>query len=85
MLMVIDIIGIFTSSSSSFCSLILLFLFTILAVDRKYEADEQASRQNYESEKQIIYDMIKEDIEEKLRRLEEDRHNLATSDLWQVS
>lgn len=53
------------------------------AVDRKYEADEQASRQNYESEKQIIYDMIKEDIEEKLRRLEEDRHNLATSDLWQ--
>lgn len=53
------------------------------AVDRKYEADEQASRQNYESEKQIIFDTIKEDIDEKLRRLEEDRHNLATSDLWQ--
>lgn len=53
------------------------------AVDRKYEAEDQAARQNYESEKQIIFDHIKEDIEEKLRRLEEDRHNLATSDLWQ--
>ena len=43
-----------------------------------------AGKQNLESDKMIIYDSIKEDFQEKIRRLEEDRHNLVTSDLWQV-
>ena len=48
------------------------------------EAEIMASKQNFESEKMLLYDSLKEDFEEKIRRLEEDRHSLFTSDLWQV-
>ncbi|KAK2193250.1 hypothetical protein NP493_16g05040 [Ridgeia piscesae] len=52
----------------------------------KYEAEMQAARQNYESEKMLLYDQVKQDLEDKIRRLEEDRHNIdITSDLWNES
>lgn len=45
-------------------------------IRNKYESEEQASRQNYESEKQITVDRLYEEINEKIRRLEEDSHNV---------
>jgi len=56
--------------------------FRLVNVQHKYEAEELAIRQNYESEKQLLYDSIKSDSEEKIRRLEEDRNNDFTSELW---
>lgn len=48
-----------------------------------YEAEQQASHQNLESEKALLWDSIKCDLEEKIRRLEEDRNSVdITSDLW---
>ena len=32
-----------------------------------------------QSDKKILYDTVKEDLEEKIRRLEEDRHNIDIS------
>lgn len=50
----------------------------------KFEAEEIATRQNYESEKELIWDSIKEDLEEKIRRLEEDKNNVDFSTgLWE--
>jgi len=57
--------------------------FRTTALETKMEAESLAGKQNLESEKMIIYDSLKEDFQEKIRRLEEDRHNLVTSDLWQ--
>lgn len=45
-------------------------------IRHKYESEEQASRQNYESEKQLAVDRLMEEINEKIRRLEEDSHNV---------
>lgn len=36
----------------------------------------------FQSEKQILYDKAKLDLEERIRRLEEDRHNDFSSDFW---
>ena len=55
------------------------------ALETKVEAETMSGKQNLDSEKMILYDSLKEDFEEKIRRLEEDRHNLVTSDLWHVS
>jgi len=55
-------------------------------INCKFEAEELASKQNYESEKQLVYDMVKADLEEKLRRLEEDKNNVDFSTgLWEQS
>ena len=35
-----------------------------------------ASKQNYECEKQMMFDMVKAELEEKTRRLEEDKNNV---------
>lgn len=49
----------------------------------KYEAELLASKQNYDSDKIIIRDLIQNELEEKIRRLEEDRNSIdITSDLW---
>ena len=45
-------------------------------IRHKFESEEQASRQNYESEKQLAVDRMIEEINEKMRRLEEDSHNV---------
>ncbi|XP_076316413.1 breast cancer metastasis-suppressor 1-like protein [Tachypleus tridentatus] len=52
-------------------------------IKNKYEADKLAALQNFESEKALLWDSIKNDLQEKIRRLEEDRNNIdITSDLW---
>ncbi|XP_023330133.1 breast cancer metastasis-suppressor 1-like protein [Eurytemora carolleeae] len=52
----------------------------------KYEAEELASKQNYESEKQLVFDGVKAELEEKTRRLEEDKNNVDFSTgLWEQS
>jgi len=57
--------------------------FRTTALDTKIEAERLSGRQNYDSEKSIIFDSLKEDFRDKIRRLEEDRRNLVTSDLLQ--
>ncbi|KAK2157704.1 hypothetical protein LSH36_186g02014 [Paralvinella palmiformis] len=55
-------------------------------ITNKYEAEKQAAEQNYESEKNLLFDQVRSDLREKIRRLEEDRHNIdITSDLWTES
>ncbi|XP_060069933.1 breast cancer metastasis-suppressor 1-like protein-A [Ylistrum balloti] len=57
-----------------------------ISIQNKYESEELATRQNMESEKDILFDTVKQDLEEKIRRLEEDRHNIdISSDLWNES
>ncbi|XP_069115989.1 breast cancer metastasis-suppressor 1-like protein-A isoform X2 [Argopecten irradians] len=57
-----------------------------ISIQNKYESEELATRQNMESEKDILFDSVKQDLEEKIRRLEEDRHNIdISSDLWNES
>lgn len=48
-------------------------------IRHKYESEEQAARQNYESEKQLSVDKLIEELNEKIRRLEEDSHNVDIS------
>lgn len=48
-------------------------------IRHKYESEEQATRQNYESEKQLSVDKLIEELNEKIRRLEEDSHNVDIS------
>jgi breast cancer metastasis-suppressor 1 and related proteins len=48
-------------------------------IRHKFESEEQASRQNYESEKQLAVDRLVEELNEKIRRLEEDSHNVDIS------
>lgn len=45
-------------------------------IRHKYESEEQAARQNYESEKQNTVDKVFEEINDKIRRLEEDSNNV---------
>lgn len=55
-------------------------------IQRKFESEEIAAKQNMESEKALLYDSVKSDLEDKIRRLEEDRHNIdISSDLWHES
>ncbi|XP_034832766.1 breast cancer metastasis-suppressor 1-like protein [Maniola hyperantus] len=48
-------------------------------IKHKYEAEEQAAHQNFRSEKWLSYESLKEEILEKIRKIEEERH---TVDLW---
>jgi len=53
-------------------------------IECKYDAEQSAASQNYLSEKQLTYDNIKADLEEKIRRLEEDKNNVDFSNgLWE--
>ncbi|XP_043930071.1 breast cancer metastasis-suppressor 1-like protein [Protopterus annectens] len=53
------------------------------SVKNKYECEIQAARQHCESEKLLLFDTVQSELEEKIRRLEEDRHNIdITSELW---
>lgn len=55
-------------------------------VKNKFEAEEQACEQHFKSERNLLSDVIKDDLEEKIRRLEEDRHNIdISSDIWNES
>ncbi|XP_014251116.1 breast cancer metastasis-suppressor 1-like protein [Cimex lectularius] len=45
-------------------------------IENGFKAEEQAARQNFENEKSLLFDTLKEEIEEKIRRLEDDRNNV---------
>ncbi|XP_031626670.1 breast cancer metastasis-suppressor 1-like protein [Contarinia nasturtii] len=47
--------------------------------NHKFLAEEQAAKQHFESEKELSKDAIYEELMEKIRRLEEDRHNVDIS------
>jgi len=56
------------------------------SIRQTFKAEEIAAFQNLESEKVLLYDTIKTELEDKVRHLEEDRHNIdITSDLWNES
>ncbi|KAH3846076.1 breast cancer metastasis-suppressor 1-like protein-A [Dreissena polymorpha] len=58
----------------------------IKACQLKHESEELAANQHMRSEKVLLFDSIKSELEEKIRRLEEDRHNIdISSDLWNES
>nr|XP_020472593.1 breast cancer metastasis-suppressor 1-like protein-A isoform X2 [Monopterus albus] len=53
------------------------------SVKNKYECEIQAASQHWESEKLLLFDTVQSELEEKIRRLEEDRHSIdITSELW---
>lgn len=53
-------------------------------IECKYDAEQLAANQNYLSEKQNAYDVIKADLVEKIRKLEEDKNNVDFSTgLWE--
>ncbi|XP_053204577.1 breast cancer metastasis-suppressor 1-like protein [Panonychus citri] len=47
----------------------------------QFEAEKLACEQNFQSEKNLLRDQIRQDLEERIRRLEEDR-NSVDSELW---
>uniref|UniRef100_A0A336LND8 CSON015332 protein n=1 Tax=Culicoides sonorensis TaxID=179676 RepID=A0A336LND8_CULSO len=52
-------------------------------IKHKFESEEQAALQHFESEKQLTKDSLFDELMEKIRRLEEDRHNVDLSwDDW---
>jgi len=53
-------------------------------VECQHEAEMLAARQNYESERQLLRDSIRFEVEEKLRKLEEDKNSID-SDLYSES
>ncbi|XP_067681657.1 breast cancer metastasis-suppressor 1-like protein-A [Haliotis asinina] len=58
----------------------------IACIKNRFESEELSSYQNMESEKIILYDTVKQELEERIRRLEEDRNNIdISSDLWNES
>ncbi|KAF6016983.1 BRMS1L [Bugula neritina] len=53
-------------------------------VEVQYDSEVLAAHQNTENEKRLLYDSVRAELEEKIRRLEEDRHNVdINSDLWE--
>jgi len=47
----------------------------------QHEAEMMAARQNFDSERQLLRDSIRQEVEEKLRKLEEDKNSID-SDLY---
>jgi len=53
-------------------------------IECKFEAERLAAQQNYQSERQITQDTIRSDLEEKIKRLEEDKNNVDfNTGLWE--
>ncbi|XP_077295635.1 breast cancer metastasis-suppressor 1-like protein [Arctopsyche grandis] len=48
-------------------------------VNNKFEAEQQAASQNFNSEKSLAWDAIHDELIEKIRKLEEDRQNIDLS------
>lgn len=48
-------------------------------IRHKFNSEEQAARQHYDSEKQLAVDRLFDELNEKIRRLEEDSHNVDIS------
>ncbi|KAG1697884.1 Breast cancer metastasis-suppressor 1-like protein-A [Nymphon striatum] len=48
-----------------------------------YDAEKSSTHQNFENDKNILMDKIKGELQEKVRKLEEDRNNIdISSDIW---
>lgn len=45
-------------------------------IENKYRAEEQAALQNFENEKILAWDYYHDELEERIKHLEEDRHNV---------
>ncbi|XP_033127876.1 breast cancer metastasis-suppressor 1-like protein-A [Anneissia japonica] len=55
-------------------------------IENAYECEGKAALEHYESEKILLKDAFRADLEEKIRKLEEDRHNIDISaELWNES
>jgi breast cancer metastasis-suppressor 1-like protein len=50
--------------------------FRLENIRHKYESEVQAAKQHFESEKQLALDSLNEELLDKIRRLEEDSHNV---------
>lgn len=48
-------------------------------IRHKFQSEEQAAKQHYESEKQLAVDRLSDELHEKIRHLEEDSHNVDIS------
>ncbi|XP_025104711.1 breast cancer metastasis-suppressor 1-like protein isoform X2 [Pomacea canaliculata] len=46
------------------------------AIKRKFESEELAAYQHMQSEKILLFDSLKQELQDKIRRLEEDRNNI---------
>lgn len=53
--------------------------FRLENINNKFLAEEQGANQHFASEKEIAKDVIYEELMEKIRKLEEDRHNVDIS------
>jgi len=56
--------------------------FQLQSLQHKIEGEAIAARQNLESERALLIGDIRGSLEERIHRLEEDRNNDFTSDLW---
>jgi breast cancer metastasis-suppressor 1-like protein len=56
--------------------------FSTKSLNVKYDAEKLSLKQNLENQRQLIYDTIKNDLEDRIHRLELDRNNDFTSDYW---
>ncbi|KAL5275655.1 BRMS1L family protein [Megaselia abdita] len=53
--------------------------FRIENINHIHESELQAAKQHFENEKKNVFDEIQEELTEKIRRLEDDRHNVDIS------
>ncbi|XP_034671707.1 breast cancer metastasis-suppressor 1-like protein [Drosophila subobscura] len=53
--------------------------FRLQNIEHKFLSEEQACVQHLESEKHMVGENLREELEERIRRLEEDRHNVDIS------
>uniref|UniRef100_A0A3Q2GLH0 BRMS1 transcriptional repressor and anoikis regulator n=1 Tax=Cyprinodon variegatus TaxID=28743 RepID=A0A3Q2GLH0_CYPVA len=51
-------------------------------IKHKYDCEVQGARQHLESERSLLFDAMKAELLEKIRRLEEDRQNIDLSSEW---
>ncbi|XP_059211050.1 breast cancer metastasis-suppressor 1 [Centropristis striata] len=51
-------------------------------IKHKYECEQQGAKQHLESEQTLLFDAMKTELLEKIRRLEEDRQNIDLTSEW---
>ncbi|KAL1257591.1 hypothetical protein QQF64_010835 [Cirrhinus molitorella] len=54
------------------------------SVKNKYDCETQAAFQHWESEKLLLFDTVQSELEEKIRRLEEDRHSIDITSVYML-
>nr|CAG4644456.1 EOG090X0IS7 [Lepidurus arcticus] len=57
--------------------------YRLVNIQNKSEAEELAARQDFESRKALLVDSIRDSLNEKIRRLEEDRNHVDMEDMWE--